>query len=1257
MKKKFYQILLLGAVTVSLGMFVSCKDTNSDLYKQLEWQIDEKASLEEVNRLQLQQLEQMKQYIQDQLALVEKCNCPKNMSQTIQDLTDFMNKMNQAASDNDNSFETLKELLQGITNNYETVNNFFNNMGVSEQQLNNAVNDLEAKIAAIKKCECDLSKLSQIEQAAQQAYDMATKADSTVKVAMNIANAAKTAAETASGQVQTLSTQVQQALDKAGSAENIAKEAKSLVADLDSIAKAADKLSKENAEKIQQNSDAIKDMKMQMVSMSDSLKHAYETADKAFTQASANKTAIELIDARVKADSAAIKGLQTTVADMKTATDKIPGLETKVNGIETSVTTLFNKVDSLGVEIDTLKVKVNKAYDYADAKLLEAKKYTDLEISLVKAALTDSIAAVNGRIDGVVTDVDSINSRIGAINISIKDLRDQLDDEVDDLWTEITKLQQKDAQISDNLAAYKDSINKVTDKNGKDIIKALGDIVKLNNAVDLINDSLGVLGAKIDGNTVLIQELDDKLDSAMVDFQDKIDILQAQIDSLGKCVAQNTDAIEKLTGAFDLLQENLKRQVTGIIVQGTYNPAFGTVNLPVGIQSNVLLTYYGEAMQTIEFPTNSTANYVDEKHVLTTKDMEMLGLKGKDPLYKVEAGDIILQNEENNAGTLFLTVNPNTVDFSKLQLSLVNSQDKESYIKLGELKRSDKTLQLGYSRAADNGFYECAANLAAADVNKVQKVNFNTSALKEAIEEIVNKRTSADVSKVASDMAEVIRGLRIDANAVKCEWTDSAKAGETPQKHAVYSNYNMAATAIKPLSLQTAKDFHYQTVPGYERAMELLDSVSKSLHGAVKTVYKEFNSSDLIKDVAALKIKHVEVADLTESQKALFKVEIDTTIEISGLSYHLDLNETVHVPVKFNKDVTVPIHIDEDVAIDMSNLNVKTPTIVVTTDVKNNKDNTAVLVVPVKDNDGNQIGNATVNLDQIDVDANAKIEGGTITLDGTAVAHFTYDKNQVVNIDVDETVQTTVNIEKWIYFGDYKLDADGNIVYDGDGNPIHTDKKSVRIWVKKDLSNAAVSLWGSAQQAIGGVNDMLDDLNNIVDDVNDMIAKINSYQEKIDTKIDTYMDKVVSFVNKINKRIVGFVNSTNQRLQPTLIASDGTGAKMLSEAKNYPTVFTGSNLSLVPTTWTLELVVPIAKKHVAVTDVIYGNKSAKDGDSSCKSELSRVNDSPTLNVLLSGEQRRAYATNLKSGYTYEIAYSALDFHGKMATRKYYITIK
>ena len=106
MKKKFFQILLMGAVTVSLGMFVSCKDTYSDLYKQLELKIDGNTSIEEVARMQQQQMEQMKQYVQDQLALIKQCNCPENMSETIQKFSDFMNKMDEASVSDNKSLET-----------------------------------------------------------------------------------------------------------------------------------------------------------------------------------------------------------------------------------------------------------------------------------------------------------------------------------------------------------------------------------------------------------------------------------------------------------------------------------------------------------------------------------------------------------------------------------------------------------------------------------------------------------------------------------------------------------------------------------------------------------------------------------------------------------------------------------------------------------------------------------------------------------------------------------------------------------------------------------------------------------------------------------------------------------------------------------------------------------------------------------------------------------------------------------------------
>ena len=1217
MKRKIFQIVLMGAVTVSLGMFVSCKDTSADLSKQLEWQqlqIDSKTSLEEVIEMQKQQMEELKKYIQDQLATIKQCNCPENMAQTINELTNFMNSMKEAGVESENSLETLKGLLEGITNNYSTIENFFNNVGVSEAELQAAIGKLEDEIAKIQKCQCDLSKyatlefVNQIQQTANEAKLLAQQANEKIAEAQKIAEAAKTAAEEAK-------TAAENAQKDAGIAKEAAEAAQKFAEEVKEIADAADKLSKENAGKIAENTQAISEINTTIEQIKTDLQTATTKATEAYTQAFENKTAIEEMGKQVNVNKEAIEALQE-------ATKGIPALETAVN-------TLTHKVDSICTEVTNLKEEITKLYAYADANLEKAKAYTDLEIALVRAD-------------------------IAGINVDIQQLREDLEGEIDDLWKEIQKLKEKDEEFSEKFEKYKNT----TDEK---ITNALNDIVNLKNSVETINDSLKILDGKIEENKIKIGEVETALQDAMAEFQDKIDDLQSQIDDLGDAVEENTSKIEKLTGAFEILQANLKKQVTGIIVQQTYNPAFGTVNLPFGVQSNVLMAYYGEANGAVYFPTARTANYVDEKYALTAKDMQMLELSDNTPIFNT--GDIIMQNEDKNAGTLYLTVNPNTVDFKGLQLSLVNSQEKESYVKLGELKPSDKTLELGFSRAADNGFYECSATVSPDDVNKVQKVNLNLSTIKKDIEEIMNKRSAADFKGIAADMIDVIKGLKLDANAVKCEWTDSAEAGAEPQKHAVYSNYNLAATAVKPLSLQTAKDFHYQTVPGYEKAMALLDSVSATLHGAVRTAYKELNGSNLVEHVSNLKINKVTIADLTADQLALFKVSIDTTIYIDGLKYYLDLNQTVDVPVKFETDVTVPVNIDQDVAIDLSKVTVNSPTIVVTTNIKN-KDGSATLVVPViPEGGGDAIGNATIDLEQINVTTDATL--GTITLNGTTVAHLTYKDDVTAHISVDETVAATVNIQKLIYFGECKLakDAEGNILKDKNGKPIvyvdgegKNDAKGVNIFVTKDLSNAAQSLWGSAQTAIGSVNDMLDDLNQIVGDANDLIAKINSYEEKINTKIDDYMDKVASYIKKFNKVIVDFVNNTNARLQPTLVASDAKGTKILSRAKSYPTLMKAGVINLVPTTWTLELAVPLAKKHVAVTNVFKDNKSAQGGDNNCKSELKRVNGGENMNTVIAGDIRRVYA-DMKSGYTYEVAYSALDFHGKIATRKYYITIE
>ena len=1171
MKRKIFQILLMVTVTVSLGIFVSCKDTSGDWRSELETQIQsgnaDLATLMAQHQTDIATL----QGIIDNL----KGQIPSTDNQ--QALNDLMDLIFSSAGHEDLNLKSMKDLIDLITNNYNTFITYTENIGVSRQMLDSAMNVLKREfehgdtvnLERIIKVEQDLTKVS---TTIENVTTRLLQTDSIAKAASSAASQAAKAAK-AAGDSSALALQ--------------------LIRDLEKVAAAADSLSKANEGKIANINTQITQFNNRFYNISDSLLNVYKKADSIYVMAMANKLSIEILDSLVKDNQSSIKDLKNTV---------IPGLEG-------NITTLYNKVDSLGKEITGLKEEIPAIKNYADSLYNEAVAYTNAQVANVRADLN-------------------------ALSFDVDSLRDE----------------------------YEKSVGR---------IEALDSVVKIiNDSIASYNNRITNNDNRIKENTLLISQVENKLDSIAGVFESELAALKTDLSNLEKRVEQNEKDIKKITGELSILQEALKRQVTGIIVQGTYNPAFGSISLPVGVQSNVLLAYYGEATQPVYFPTARKASYVDDKFALTAKDMEMLGGEGA-ALFN--AGDIIMQNEENNAGTLYLTVNPNTVDFSDLQLSLVNSQDKESYVKLGELKRSDKIMQLGYSRAADNGFYECPAYVKSSDVNKVQKVNFNASAIKEDIKEIMNKRTAADFKGIATDLAEVVKGLRLDANAVKCEWADGEEA--TAAKHSVYSNYNLAATAVKPLSLTTMYGANYKNVPGFERVMAFLDSISSQAKGKVHTVFKELNGSALVEKIVNLKIKNIEVPDLSDDLLQEFILHMDTTFVMDGLTYHLQMPVDVEIPVKFEKDllipvkmngveVSVPVDIEKSVEVDLSKVSITTPTVVVKgsasgypTNVHDADGNPiAALVIPVLDGAGNVTGYTEIPMDslnvRVDLEANNK-EGGAgdlIYLNGSPVAKVEIHENMTGTVDIDtvltyhlvveDTFKKTITLDKVFNFGD-------------NGGT----SKTFNLVFKYDMTKSAKDLWGVAQDALNNINDgLLSDLRDIIDEVNNALAQINGYEDKIDTTIDTYMDKVESYLKKANKKIVDFVNNINSRLQPVMLASDGTGTKFLSGAKKYPTEL-GRNISFVPTTWTLELAVPIAKKHIAITNVMKDGKSAKGGDGTCKAELVRANSSATLNKVLSGEVRRAYASDLKVGYTYEIAYSALDFHGKISTRKYYITIK
>ena len=105
-----------------------------------------------------------------------------------------------------------------------------------------------------------------------------------------------------------------------------------------------------------------------------------------------------------------------------------------------------------------------------------------------------------------------------------------------------------------------------------------------------------------------------------------------------------------------------------------------------------------------------------------------------------------------------------------------------------------------------------------------------------------------------------------------------------------------------------------------------------------------------------------------------------------------------------------------------------------------------------------------------------------------------------------------------------------------------------------------------------------------------------------------------------------------------------------------PSILKTNGLKFYPTSKSLELIVPLARKHVAVTNVFKGTASAQGGDSECKSALNAANTGK-LNTVIDGTLRWLEVTGLKKGFVYEVAYSILDFDGNISTQKYYVTVE
>lgn len=361
-------------------------------------------------------------------------------------------------------------------------------------------------------------------------------------------------------------------------------------------------------------------------------------------------------------------------------------------------------------------------------------------------------------------------------------------------------------------------------------VEALG---AAQNAQGTADEALG----KANANAIKIGELEESLKNYVTkaEFQQKVKEINASI-------KQVSDKVDALDGEIVKIKKDLAHMITGIVPQATENPVLGYINTPFGINQYMLAVYYGESDKGIEFPARDGKFYLESTDVetWTPRNLEVMGvssLKNVEGYFTKQDERFVTEvngSELGNAGKVYVTVNPSNVNFAGQEMALETSTQNAAPVTLEPLKGSNKEIVFGIqrnTRSVENGFYEARATLSAADIDKA-KVTIDFEAIGSAIKSVIkdgpqDERTRISMAEAAAKVFGAIDN-NIPAYGLKASWTDKANN----QTHNIYSQYNMAVTAIKPLSFAFLKDATLNKVDGFDRMRSVVSRVIKEVEVA-----------------------------------------------------------------------------------------------------------------------------------------------------------------------------------------------------------------------------------------------------------------------------------------------------------------------------------------------------------------------------------------------------------------------------------------
>lgn len=454
-------------------------------------------------------------------------------------------------------------------------------------------------------------------------------------------------------------------------------------------------------------------------------------------------------------------------------------------------------------ELATLKTKTNQMSDSLKHAYDSLKAIRDS----LKNHLT-RIEALEARTDN--TGVDNKDSIKNALELATRDSVKILDliQKDKDLNKRIDSLANVTKLLSDTAKIYLDSALAYTDDLAAAVHIEIHDSLEkvraeYKAADDAIKARLAKMSDSIKVNRIKIDSICKQVDTLKMRFDTIWDTLHAIIERLN-IVELRVDTLELRV---DSLMDAEKHRITSLYVQGAETPAFGMFALPVGIKSNILMTYYGEvknASTGVNFPTIGDSRLFFKDQKFTAKESAMLAASGFNlDVDGINVSGTLYGDSAGNAGKLYFTVNPNEVDItsdpSYYTFAFKNSQGKAANVKIDTIVKSSKTLKFGFNSygtrgAGDDpatGFYEAVVSIPEANVAEF-KPNYDKSALVGIAKELKNNRDFS-LTGITTSILKTFDNV-LDADALNVTWKDSLGV------HNVTSGYDIAIAAITPLS-------------------------------------------------------------------------------------------------------------------------------------------------------------------------------------------------------------------------------------------------------------------------------------------------------------------------------------------------------------------------------------------------------------------------------------------------------------------------